>query len=122
MNNRKFRRKIIKTIPIGTVMDNPGGGTSTIITYTEKKVTYQRGNSKIRIAFDDLHSAFLTFRGETLDSSMLIKFKPRVFDSKQNGHSCNCTFLFMVLEKLGIVDKIDGAGKKGNPFRVHIPG
>lgn len=120
MDRNELRRKIIEKIPIGTIIDNPGGGTSTIITYTEKKVTYQRRNSKIGISFDDLYDAFVAFRGRVLDSTMLKSFKPRVFDSNQNGHSCNCTFLFMVLKELGIVNRINGAGKRGSPFKVHI--
>ena len=58
--------------------------------------------------------------GEGLAPSDLVIFKPTVFDSKQSGHSCNCTFLFQILKEMGIVDEIEGEGKRGNPFYVII--
>mgnify|MGYP000554193001 CR=1 FL=1 len=121
MQYHEFCRKVIETLPVGTVLPNPGGGDSTIVSYTGRKVAYQRGSSRFYVAFEDLYDAYDTFRGETLDSTTLRGFKPGIFDSKQSGHSCNCTFLFMVLKAIGVVNRIEGAGKRGNPFRVAIP-
>ena len=121
MRYHEFCRKITETLPVGTMLPNPGGGNSTIVSYTPRKVVYQRGNSRIYVAFEDLYNAYDTFRGETLDSTTLRGLNPGVFDSKQSGHSCNCTFLFMVLKAIGVVNRIEGAGKRGNPFRVTIP-
>ena len=116
-----FCHQIIETLPVGTVLVNPGGGTSTIVSYTERNIAYQRGNSKIYVAFEDLYDAYNASRGGTLDSSTLRGHNPQVFDSRQGGHSCNCTFLFIVLKAIGVVDRIEGAGKKGAPFRVTVP-
>ena len=92
------------------------------MSYLEQKVAYRRGRSTIYVAFEDLHDAYATYRGEILDSSTLRAHKPRVFDSKQGGHSCNCTFLFMLVKELGVVDCIHGAGKRGSRFWVELPG
>jgi hypothetical protein len=116
-----FRHKIMETLPVGTVLVNPGGGTSTIVSYTEHNIAYQRGNSKIYVAFEDLYDAYNAFKGGTLDSSTLRGHNPQVFDSKQGGHSCNCTFLFTVLKAIRVVDRTEGTGKRGAPFRVTLP-
>jgi hypothetical protein len=117
----KFCRRIIEVLPVGTELPNPGGGSSTILSYPRGNIAYRRGNSKFYVAFEDLYDAYDTFRGETLDSTTLRDLNPDVFDSKRGGHSCNCTFLFMALKAIGIVDRIEGAGKRGSPFRVTIP-
>ena len=122
MRLSEFRKKVIDAIPAGYVMDNPGGGITTIVAYSESNITYRRGNSKIVVSFGDLHDALLRFRGGVVDSSRLKDYKPNVFGSRQSGHSCNCTFFFMVLKEMGIVESIDGEGKKGSPFRIYIPG
>jgi hypothetical protein len=103
------------------VLPNPGGGNTVIVSYTDHNIVYQRGNSRICVAFKDLYEAYKMFRGGILDSTKLREYKPWVFDSKRGGHSCNCTFLFMVLRAIGVVDTIAGAGKKGDPFWVKIP-
>ena len=121
MQHYDFRRKIIETLPVGTALVNPGGGTSTIVSYTERNIAYQRGNPKIYVAFEDLYSAYNACRGGTLDSPTLRGHNPQVFDSRQGGHSCNCTFLFMILKAIEVVDSIEGAGKRGAPFRVTLP-
>ena len=41
------------------------------------------------------------------------------FDSSKKGHSCNCTFLFFIADKLGLLKNgISGKGVRGNPFYV----
>jgi hypothetical protein len=51
----------------------------------------------------------------------LKKFRPTVFDSSQNGHSCNCTFLFIIFSKLNLLEgNIEGRGVRGDPFYVEI--
>jgi len=47
---------------------------------------------------------------------------PSVFDSQARpaGHSCNCTFLFMVLHQMGIASNVHGRGVRGNPFYVDV--
>jgi len=121
MQYQRFRHRIVETLPVGTSLPNPGGGTSVIVSYTENNIIYQRGNSKIQVSFQDFYDAFNAFRGKILDSATLRGHNPQAFDSNRRGHSCNCTFFFMVLKAIGIVDRIEGAGKRGNPFRVMIP-
>ncbi len=121
MKRSEFTQSIMETIPVGKVMNNPGGGTSTIVAYSQNNITYLRGHSKIVVSFDDLYDAFQAFCGDVVDSSMLKHYKPRVFDSRRGGHSCNSTFFFMVLQELGIIKSIKGKGRRGDPFRIYIP-
>lgn len=44
MQYHEFCRKVIETLPVGTVLPNPGGGDSTIVSYTGRKVAYRKGN------------------------------------------------------------------------------
>jgi hypothetical protein len=61
------------------------------------------------------------FSGRGVSSSDLKSLSPSVFDSSQNGHSCHCTFLFMALRQMGIVNEIWGKGRPGKPFGVTLP-
>jgi len=122
MTYADFCQQLRAALPLGTVLPNPGGGTSTIVSYTARNVTYRRGHSRITMAWEDLYRAYLRFQGTTLDSTMLKDYQPRVFDSTRGGHSCNCTFLFLVLQAMGVVDRIGGAGRRGHPFQVVIRG
>lgn len=121
MKYQEFYLQTISKLPVGTTLQNPGGGTSKITKYTNTHMVYKRGRSDIRVSMADLHAAYRTFLGKTVSSTDLREYAPRVFDSKRSGHSCNCTLLFMVLDEIGIVSTIDGDGKSGNPFRVTIP-
>ena len=57
----------------------------------------------------------------TVSTNILKDFKPTVFDSLKNGHSCNTTFLFSILNHVGLLkDGINGSGTKGHPFYVTI--
>ena len=119
---RDFCQQVKAALPEKAAPRNPGGGTSTIVSYTDRNIRYRRGRSIISVAFEDLHQAYEAFRGTTLDSTMLRAYKPQVFDSRRGGHSCNCTFLFMVLQAIGIVERITGADRRGHPFQIVIPG
>lgn len=121
MQYNEFRRRIMETLPVNTTLPNPGGGDSEILSYTSRNIGYQRGKSTIRVAFEDLYRAYTMFQGEIVDSTQLKRYNPKVFDSKKSGHSCNCSFFYLLLKAIGIVDKIEGAGKRGSPFRVRIP-
>jgi hypothetical protein len=67
-----------------------------------------------------MFDAYARFKGGQMSSSDLKKIKPAVFDSQARpaGHSCNCTFLFMVLKEIGLITRIQGNGVSGNPFFV----
>ena len=114
----EFHARMVKHLPLGTVMDNPGGGETALKRYADGNVSYVRGRSTIRVAIRDLFSAYSHFRGTWVRSRDLRLYAPLVFDSKARpaGHSCNCTFLFMVLHRLGIADPIKGEGKARRPF------
>ncbi|MBR6341190.1 MAG: hypothetical protein IKR64_04740 [Treponema sp.] len=112
---------IIKNIFIGDIFNNPGGGTSTIININPTFIKYLRGNSKIKLFMEDIEEVYKRFKNSTVSTSMIKDFKPEVFDSLKNGHSCNATFLFSILNHVGLLkDGINGSGKKGHPFYVTI--
>jgi hypothetical protein len=120
MDYSEFKRKIQATTPQRTVLQNPGGGTSTILSYSSDAVRYQRGNSTIYVSFRDLFDAYMHYKGGEVSSSDLKRANPAVFDSQARpaGHSCNCTFMFMLLKRIGVVNQIHGRGVAGDPFYV----
>jgi len=120
----EFSAVVRAVFPVGEIIANPGGGTSTIKRYSSSAVTYVRKRSSMSVTFRDLHAAYRKFSGRTVSSSDLRKFKPSVFDSaaRPAGHSCNCTFLFCVLERLNLSSQIVGSGVAGKPFAVTIHG
>ena len=68
----------------------------------------------------DLYATYRAFGGQAVSSADLRHFAPRVFDSKRGGHSCNCTVFFMALRAMRLVDRIEGAGRPGDPFWVDL--
>lgn len=118
----EFRTLVGKRIPVGTIFQNPGGGTSEVRTITDDRICYVRGNSKIYIALEDLFQAYKRFEGDRINTAELKAYSPGVFDSaaKPSGHSCNCTFFFMVLKQLSLAGEIEGSGVRGSPFAVNI--
>ncbi|MEZ5825462.1 MAG: hypothetical protein R3C97_12225 [Geminicoccaceae bacterium] len=60
------------------------------------------------------------WNGKRVTSADLRRWRPDVFDSSRGGHSCNTTFLFMILQKAGLASEIRGAGKAGSPFWIDI--
>jgi len=120
MEFSEFKQKIRTSIPIGTILDNPGGGTSTILSCSSEAMSYRRRNSTIYVSLRDLFDGYVRFKGGSMSSNDLKVINPSVFDSNARpaGHSCNCTFLFMVLQKIGVVTHIQGHGVRGDPFFV----
>ena len=118
----QFKDQIKKTTPVGTVLENPGGGTSEITQYSDHNIYYIRGSSTISVSFDDLFSAYSNFKGQRVSSSELRTYAPAIFDSaaRPAGHSCNCTFLLLILERMKLVDEIEGSGVRGDPFAAHF--
>jgi hypothetical protein len=122
MNLENFVTQVNSSFPVGTILQNPGGGTSLIMASDNSKISYKRGKSTMSVRLIDLFEAYLQFQGMRLTSSNLKIFKPAIFDSSARpaGHSCNCTILFLILEGLKLCEPILGAGVRGNPFSVKI--
>jgi len=120
MNYQQFTENIKSIIPVGTIIPNPGGGISTILSYSDKNIGYKRGNSRITIAFQDLYDTYVAFKGRKVKTTDLMSYAPKIFDSTRGGHSCNCTFLFSILNKLGKAGEIIGEGKAHHPFYAII--
>ena len=119
MSNASILNSLSMVISPGTVFVNPGGGTSEIVGITEKNIYYIRGKSKISFPVHEFIEICSVFEGQKCSSSDLKKRNPKIFDSNKSGHSCNCTFLFCLAEKLGLLNNgIQGRGVSGNPFYV----
>ncbi len=114
----QFKEQIKKTTPVGTMLENPGGGTSEITQYSDHNIYYIRGSSTISVSFDNLFYAYSHFKGQRVSSSELRAYAPAVFDSaaRPAGHSCNCTFLLLILGRMNLADEIEGSGVRGDPF------
>jgi hypothetical protein len=125
MDKRTFVQLIKRATPLNSNFTNPGGGTSTIISHSDSYIYYQRGKSKIPIGYNDLFDVWTLFQNRMVTSTDLRNYRPSVFSSAENssgtrGHSCNCTFLLIVFEAAGLVDHIEGQGKRGDPCRAMI--
>lgn len=121
MTKPEFIKEVRIALPLGYEFDNPGGGTSRILDIDASAIAYLRGVSRIRVSLSDLYEACERFRGQRVSSTDLRRFAPSVFDStaRPAGHSCNCTFLFHLLQKLNLTDgNLEGAGVRGNPYSV----
>lgn len=118
-----FCTKFIETVPPGTVFQNPGGGTSNVLSITNGKVRYKRGRSTMAVSLRDLFDAYMAFKGRSMSSSDLKVLAPAVFDSaaRPAGHSCNATFFFLALQKMAVVTAIHGNGVRGATYFVEIP-
>ena len=119
MEEREFKRLIEACISVGDVLPNPGGGTSTITKIDDKGVRYRRGKSVMLLKWDIFHGAYRQFSGKLVDTRDLRTFD-NSFDSRARepaGHSCNCTFALMLLERAGLADR---AVKRGRRFSAHF--
>ena len=94
----EFRSRIVYHLQPGD-LEQPWRRNDYYQGYSRGKVSYKRGKSTIRVAIIDLFAAYAHFRGRRVSSCDLKMLAPHVFDSQARpaGHSCNCTFLFMVL-------------------------
>ena len=122
MDRNEFFRAIDHGLTTGHIFDNPGGNTSRISKIDDREIHYVRGSSTIRVSLADLYSSYRHFLGQRVTSTDLRKYAPNVFDSSARpaGHSCNCTFFFMLLQEIGLADAIVGEGKRGSPYSVKI--
>ncbi|WP_300773846.1 hypothetical protein [uncultured Desulfovibrio sp.] len=114
-----FRQRIEGSIAVGDVLPNPGGGTSTITKIEDKGVRYRRGKSVMLLQWDIFYRAYRQFCGGFVDTGDLRRFDNSFDSAARNpaGHSCNCTFAFMLLERAGLAD---GIVKRGRRFGTHF--
>jgi hypothetical protein len=120
MDKAAFKRQVSRAAPNGTIFPNPGGGISKIVNQSDSNIYYKRGRSTIGMQFDDLFDVWNRFQSKEISSGDLRIYRPAIFDSSKNGHSCNCTFLFTLLYAAGLAGKMSGGGVRGNPFRARL--
>ena len=115
---KPFAERIQSELPVGSILENPGGGTSTITDYSQAFITYRRGKSSIHVSYENLFKAYCKYQGQQVRASDLKTFAPNVFDSaaRPSGHSCNATFMFLLLGRLGLAGEFEGKGVRGGPL------
>ena len=121
MTEVEFIDGATRTLPEGYRFANPRAGTSLRI--NRERVTYLREKSQIPVRLSNLYAAYSHFKGKEVSSSDLRKFAPAVFDSQARpaGHSCNCTFFFHLVEKMGLAEgSLRGRGVNGDPFYLRL--
>ena len=116
----EFSQMIKQNVPPGIIIKNPKKGTTKIIKYVDEKLVYQRGKLKIYVSLGDFFKSYVEFLETQVSSTELRKFQPKVYDVESNGHPCNCTVLFLILQRSGLVDDIHGKGVRGDPYWVFI--
>lgn len=114
----KVTKRLKDQLNVGQVLNNPSRGTSEIMSIDENKIVYKRGNSNISLRFEDIEDVVTKFSGQICSTSDMKLFRPKVFSSKHNGHSCNCTFCFMILQEINYTEKIFGRGRRGDPYYI----
>jgi hypothetical protein len=121
MDFTTFSQHLGTSLPKGLVLENPGGGTSTIEWCNDERICYRRGKSAFTVGIKDLYSAFLHFSGGDVSTRQLKEYAPHVFDSARKGHNCHSTFLFLALQRMGLAGEMWGRGRAGSPFGVTLP-
>jgi hypothetical protein len=116
----EFVQLLRTSLPVGVVLDNPGGGTSTVLSHDAERVCYRRGGSRFYVPLRELHEAYIRFSGQEVTTRSLKDYSPEVFDSARGGHNCHATFLFLALQRMNLSGEIWGRGRIGSPFGVTI--
>jgi hypothetical protein len=116
-----FVQLLRERLEAGLVMQNPGGGTSTVVSCSDARLCYRRRASKFWIYLRPLYDAYQHFAGGDVSTNDLAAFAPGVFDQDYSGHNCHRTFFLMALLQMGVVGAIWGSGRSGDPFGVTIP-
>jgi hypothetical protein len=120
MDFTAFGQLLCDRLRVGLVMNNPGGGTSTVMRCSDEEVCYRRGDHRFYIATRDLYDAFQRFSGDDVTTNQLKDYKPAIFDTDRNGHNCHCTFFFLALQRMGLAGEIWGRGTAGSSFGVSL--
>jgi hypothetical protein len=114
MNIELFFDLIYKNIHIGDNFANPGGartgyGYRTVKTINMNEIIYVNSGTNseglITLPIQIFYEVIYEFQSSYCYTSQLKKFRPKVFDStaRPAGHSCNCTFLMSISDKLGFL-------------------
>jgi hypothetical protein len=122
VNLAAFDRLLRKALPENTVLRNPvNGNESTLVNCDEVKIRYLRRKRSFYVRTRDLYEAYEKFIGGDVTNNDLKRFRPEVFDSRNGGHDCHCTFFLLALQKMRIAGELWGAGKRGSPFGITLP-
>lgn len=114
-------RSIQNNVKPGMVFDNPGRGTSEIVSVLNERIVYKRGNSRLYLKLQDFADVYEKFAGKKCTTNDIKAFNPQVFCSGGNGHGCHCTFIFIILDYLQLLKNgICGSGIAGDPFYIEI--
>ena len=117
-----FSERFRASLPTGLVLDNPGGGTTTILRHDGERVGYRRGGSGFSVGLRDLYAAYIHFANGDVTTKQLKDYAPHLFDSSRGGHNCHCTLLFLALQRMGLASEIWGRGRVGSLFGVTLTG
>jgi hypothetical protein len=82
---------IEQTFSAGDILNNPGGGVSTLVSVGSDKLSYIRGKSRMYLPYDSIFKVIEKYPRGNLTTNNLRQFDPSVFDQKHGGHNCNCT-------------------------------
>jgi hypothetical protein len=114
-------RSIQDKVKVGMVFDNPGRGTSQIVSISNERIVYKRGKSRFYLMLQDFATVYEKFEGSKCTTNNIKGFNPEVFRSGGKGHGCHCTFIFIILDYLQLLKNgICGNGVVGDPFYVEI--
>ena len=80
MDKTTFVQIMRRAAPKNLTFQNPGGGTSKIISHSNTAIYYQRGKSPISIGYEALFDVWNIFQGKLVNSTELRDHNPSVFD------------------------------------------
>jgi len=115
-----FANRLRHSLPEGTVLQNPGKGTTTVLWCDGERLCYQRGKSRFYVHLADLHNAYTAHIGGDMTTNDVKAFAPGIFDSRSGGHGCNATVLMLALREMDLAGEIFGRGQRGKPFGVAV--
>jgi hypothetical protein len=122
MTLEEFIKLVRELCQVPVIIHFPPLADSAIVRTDYQHIWYRRGRSTIKISIRDMWEATEHFAGERVTTNEIRTYRPHVFDShaRPAGHSCNLTFLFAVLLLLKIATDLQGKGRRGSPYSIHI--
>jgi len=98
----------------GLVFENIHKGSISIISTSKDRIHYHRGKDTLSLKYSHLYKAWKNFRGDTVTSKALKRWKPATFDSRAHpraGHDCNCGLFVLLMEHLGLASDVNRDGR-----------